>query len=193
MPFVCHKYPFICKKTTYDFPLVRIIIPFIVFSGFTLVELIITLTIAGILMSLAAPSMFGFLADNRLSAQVNEFITDISLARSEAIKRNTTAGICASTSGTSCTAAGNWAQGWMVYYVDETNNIVIVKVHEPLSGNNTLQEASAVDTVVYAKNGIVSNVATQLTFTLCDHQRRKARIVTLINTGRPAISESTCV
>ncbi|SJM90507.1 conserved hypothetical protein [Crenothrix polyspora] len=58
-------------------------------SGFTLIELITTLTIAGILTAIAVPTFSSVISSNRLTAYTNEFVTALNLARSEAIKRGT--------------------------------------------------------------------------------------------------------
>jgi type IV fimbrial biogenesis protein FimT len=165
-------------------------IPFVSNKGFTLVELIITLTIAGILAGLAAPSMFSFVASNRLASQINELIADTNFARSEAIKRVTNTGICATTvNGTACAVGGNWANGWLVYYVDPvTAANVTIKTHEPLSGNNTLTAPS--DALVYNKSGFLTTATGN--FTLCDSKLHKSRLLDVRVTGRPALTEGTC-
>ena len=208
-PFVCRLLPFVCFNYPPDYPLVGFNKPFIRNRGVTLVELIIVLTIAGVLAALAAPGMQKFVASNRLTAQVNDLLADISLARSDAIKRNTSAGICASTSGTSCTASGNWANGWLVYYVCPTGdpsgctagNNVVVKVHEALSGSNTLSAAqtdvstsssSSIDTMTFSKSGAFSSQAFTYTFTLCDPRRNQSRILGITVVGQTSVSSGTC-
>jgi type IV fimbrial biogenesis protein FimT len=56
-------------------------------SGFTLLELIVTITVAGILMAIAIPNFYGLIRNNRLTTYTNEFVSSLNLARSEAIKR----------------------------------------------------------------------------------------------------------
>ena len=198
-PFVCLLLPFVCFNYPSSYPLVGLNKPFIRNCGVTLIELIIVLTIAGVLAALAAPGMQRFVASNRLTAQVNDLLADISFARSDAIKRNTSAGICTSTSGTSCTASGNWANGWLVYYVCPTGdpsgctagNNVVVKVHESLSGSNTL--TGPADALVYSKSGVLSSGAGQ--FTLTDPNITNTsgrRIVCVTPTGRPNLSQVNC-
>ena len=57
-------------------------------DGFTLVELLITLVIAGLLLALAVPSFRNMMLSNRLNTSANAVVNALSLARSEAIKRN---------------------------------------------------------------------------------------------------------
>ena len=56
--------------------------------GFTLIELMVTLTVMAIALSLAAPSFANLLASNRISTQTNEIIGALNLARSEAVRRS---------------------------------------------------------------------------------------------------------
>lgn len=57
-------------------------------DGFTLVELLITLVIAGLLLALAVPSFRNVMLSNRLNTSANAVVNALSLARSEAVKRN---------------------------------------------------------------------------------------------------------
>lgn len=93
-------------------------------SGFTLVELLITLIIVSILLAIGLPSLKSFLQGNQLVAGTNELLSAIHIARSEAIKLQTSVTICGSTNGTSCTdpATNNWEDGWIVF-VDSDSNL----------------------------------------------------------------------
>ena len=82
-------------------------------AGITLVELMVTLAVAAIIMGIAMPSFTGLVNGSRLTAQANELVTGIQLARSEAIRLNRSVDFCGSTDGTSCAAGGDWTQ-WLV-------------------------------------------------------------------------------
>ena len=56
--------------------------------GFTLVELMITLSVLVVLLAVAVPSMQEFTANNQLAATRSNFATALSLARTEAAKRS---------------------------------------------------------------------------------------------------------
>jgi len=56
--------------------------------GFTLIELMVTLAVAGILLGIAVPSFRQLIFSNRLTATANEVVTALTVARSESVKRN---------------------------------------------------------------------------------------------------------
>jgi len=79
-------------------------------AGFTLIELMVTVSIAAILIGMAIPSFTDTIASNRLTANANEMVTALNFARSEAIKRGTQVTI-ARLSGTN----KKWESGWQVF------------------------------------------------------------------------------
>ena len=217
IPFICSNVPFICHKNPDKSPLVGLNIPFIGIKGFTLIELVTTLTIAGILMAIAAPSMFSFLASNRLTTQTNDLIADISFARSEAIKRNGTVVICKSNNPTAATptcdatTSDPWETGRIIFFdnVDlaagitqnydyqTADNDKLLRVREPLDGNNTLRPNSSTVTpnlsnyLAYTKYGLTTLAAPGTSdgphrFKICD-QRGNVRGLLLETTGRTSL------
>jgi type IV fimbrial biogenesis protein FimT len=82
-------------------------------TGFTLLEVIIAVSIAGILLGIGVPSFVGTIRTNRLAAATNEMISALMYARSEAIKRNVPIVMCRSSDGATCAAAntGGWEIG----------------------------------------------------------------------------------
>ena len=84
-------------------------------SGFTMLELMIALSIGAILATIAVPSYQSMMVQSRLATQANEFLTALHFSRSEAVKRGMRITMCKSSSGTTCTAGSNWQDGWIVY------------------------------------------------------------------------------
>lgn len=76
-------------------------------SGFTLIELMITLTILGIMMGLGVPAFRNFIASQKIKAATFDLTTSVLMARSEAVKRNTDITIAPDT-------ANAWTGGWTV-------------------------------------------------------------------------------
>ena len=86
-------------------------------DGFSIIELMITLVVAAILLSIVAPSFRDIIQDNRLTTEINSLSASLNLTRSEAIKRGTPATLCKSNDSVSCMAPANWHDGWLVFPV----------------------------------------------------------------------------
>ena len=84
-------------------------------GGLTLLELIIGISVLGILLAVGVPSFQSTVDSNRLAAQTNSLVTALNLARSEAVKRGQPVSICASTNQTSCSGATAWTTGWIAF------------------------------------------------------------------------------
>lgn len=84
-------------------------------TGVTLIELLVVVSIAAILAAIAAPSFSSFINNTRQSSAVMQLVSDLNLARSEAIKRNAHMLVCSrNTVGTDCASNTNWQGGWLV-------------------------------------------------------------------------------
>ncbi|WP_376693791.1 GspH/FimT family pseudopilin [Wenzhouxiangella sp. EGI_FJ10409] len=103
--------------------------------GFTVLELMITVTVLVILATVALPNMRSTIQNNRMTAQVNGFLTAFQLARSEAVKRGEPVSICASDDSSSC--SGSWEDGWIVF----------------VDGNAVGSSSASVDTVLQVWDG----------------------------------------
>src|SRR3569832_2422194 len=70
--------------------------------GFTLGELLVTISIATILVTLSVPSFSDFVKNNRMITQTNDFVTALNVARSEAIRRGNRITLYKSSDGAGC-------------------------------------------------------------------------------------------
>lgn len=115
--------------------------------GFTLIELMVTLSIAIILLVLAVPSLEDASLTTKFSAQSNALLASLQLARSEAIKRNARVVVCKTADWTAtnpaCTTSGGWEQGWFIFH-DVNNDAnrgtteTIMERHQPLAAGFSL-------------------------------------------------------
>jgi type IV fimbrial biogenesis protein FimT len=99
--------------------------------GFTIIELMVTLAIAGVLLSVAVPNIRTFIQNNRLSSTANDLLHSFQVARTEAIKRSPNAGnsgnvvmcgaVDASAANPVCSFGLGATAGWIVF-VDANND-----------------------------------------------------------------------
>lgn len=82
--------------------------------GFTLTELVMSIAIMGIILAFGLPSLQAMLVSNRLTAQVNDMVGALNIARSEAAKRNQL--VAVSKTG------NNWEGGWQVFVDSNASN-----------------------------------------------------------------------
>ena len=134
------------------------------YTGFTLIELMITLAIVGFLLMVGVPSLKTFMQGNQLIASTNELISALHVARSEAIKLNTRVSVCESSNGKTCATTGSWKSGWIVFVdgvfvdgsaipgdlvgtgvacADDTNTDCLLRIHDAIS--DQLLSVAAVD------------------------------------------------
>lgn len=146
-------------------------------AGFTLIELLMTVAIAVIVLTLGVPSFQETMRNNRLTAQANDLVTSLNLARAEAIKRRGNVSVCTSTNQESCTNS-SWQQGWIVF--DDTSETVI-QVFGPMKGATTV--TSAVTEVRYNASGFLQGGAA--TLRLCAGADKPGREIAVTATGRP--------
>lgn len=165
-------------------------------AGFTAYELLISLAIISIVTGFGA-GLYPVILDQQLVTAVNGVMTDLYLARSEAIKRHHPVTLCKSADGASCTRSSRWENGWIIF-VDTNGNRrvnaddVILRVQQGLSRGTTLGLRAAFGhnhDVTYYPSGFSEKNGT---FTFCDARGApKARAIILYYTGRPRVSRSS--
>lgn len=103
-------------------------------SGFTVIELLAVITVAGVLVAVGIPNMQQFIKNNRLINVHNELVSAIQLARSGAIQSSGVACVCSSSSvgsgAPTCDGTNNWEAGW-ISFVDTNSNTTTSCVYEP--------------------------------------------------------------
>lgn len=173
-------------------------------SGFTLTELLIVLVIAGVLTAIAAPNMSAYMMNSRLVTLTNSLIADMSVARSEAVKRNNNVIICTADDPMGAPlcdgAAGDWASGWIVFAstdgtvaydpLKEGAQHRLLRRNDGVNGNMTLvSNATADSEVIYESDGTINSGGATASFAVCDDRAEThGRLISIGPTGRPGLS-----
>lgn len=172
-------------------------------SGFTLLELMLVLTIAGLLLAFAVPAMANFLRNARITAAANDVMAGLHFTRSEAIKRRIPVSLCTSATPQAaspvCTAS-NQLTGWIAFV--DTNQSgqrdageAVLMQHERIPDTITARSSANPLRVTYLLTGFALNGnAAQLV--LCDARGNEpssgdlsaARGILISATGRAGVT-----
>lgn len=169
-------------------------------SGFTLIEMMITIALLAVFVALAGPSFREIIINNRAQANANLLVTSLNLARSEALKRNAQVTLCKSTDGTSCATAGTWDEGWIVFADPDADEVAdvgeeVVQIQQNLGGGYTLTGNTATNWMAFRADGSALNNGGGLganTFFLCPgdvDDIAYARQIVISATGRARVEK----
>lgn len=155
-------------------------------TGFTLVELMVTLAVAAILLTIGIPSFRDMIMNNRLVGQANEFAAAINLARSVSIKQQRNAYITSN-------AGTNWASGWTVWVDNDSDDTQdadeILRVTQAFTGTTTFTSTGKTQ-FRYSPTGLGDGADT---LTLCDDRSdERGREIDVSAAGRTNIQAIDC-
>ncbi len=175
--------------------------------GFTLWELMITLAVAGVVLGIGVPGFKEFLRNSTMTAEANDLVTGLLLARSEALKRQAPVTLCATAAANAATPTCGTSWKGFVVFADANGNAAVDAGEKVLLRREAAGGALGVwidggGYVLYGANGFkrkadgktedsASNVL------LCDDRGNRnrggvstARLVTIDPIGRPLVETS---
>ena len=142
--------------------------------GFTLIEMLVTLSVLTVLLLLAMPAFTELIASQRVQIAATDLFTSLLRTRSEAIKQN---------SDVTLSPAGAWTDGWVVEAAGQQ-----IDSH---GATSKIAIAPNVASVTYRSSGRVSG-APAPKFEFSSTQTAIKRCIQIDLSGRPAVTRSVC-
>lgn len=168
--------------------------------GLTLMELLKTMGIVSIVLSFGVPSMTSLVRGNQVVTYVNEIVSTVHAARTQAVYSVVQITVCKSVDQLSCSNAASWNDGWIAFADANENEIrnvdgvpeALIYAHPALDRTFTLQSEAFDDWIAFRPNGrTIGSVANTGTFSLCsDSGTRYGRDINISRTGSPLAGES---
>ena len=158
-------------------------------SGFTLVELMVALTVAMIVLGAGLPNFVGLVRSNHAVTDVNNLVTAIHLARSEAVGRGVEVTIVPQ-------SGVDWTSGWIVGIDLDQDNAF------PETGEPVLRTFAAVDSLAFTSSpariefkptGEVSALTSfAMVPTYCDDTNNRQRVLSVAMAGYVDLRKQSC-
>lgn len=165
-------------------------------TGLTLLELLVALSIAGILLSLGVPGWGAWMAEHELQDRADALLHTLDRARSEAVRRGSRVNVCPAAGDGCPVSAAPWEGGWTVTAVAQSasdgppRSIARERAAPPgvtIRGNGPIADYVSYTSLGYARR---INGALQMgTFVVC-RPGHKVRKVILANSGRARIEQT---
>ncbi|MFQ5549130.1 MAG: GspH/FimT family pseudopilin [Woeseia sp.] len=161
-------------------------------DGYSLYELLMTMALAALVLTLGVPTFGKLVADNRLRTEVNALFHAVHVARKASVVRRRAVTICPSPDGRSCRPGRDWSMGWMMFVNTDRDRPAVrdddeaVLRHHRVNGNARIT----------ANRGAFTLRSTELratngTLVFCDRGDRAApRALVISYTGRPRVART---
>jgi type IV fimbrial biogenesis protein FimT len=155
--------------------------------AFTLYELLITLALVAILVTIGLPSFSVLAAKSRQTAEINALFHAFHQARKESVMRHRVVSLCPSQDGQTCARSRDWSGGWLLFFDPAGTG---------WPGDGIVTRHAVAKTVKVTANRRVFTArgtrkrTTNGTFVFCDQRGRiAAKALVISYTGRPRVAE----
>lgn len=160
--------------------------------GYSLYELLMTLTLIALVLTLGLPSFGTLAADQRLRTETNRLFHAVHVARKASVTRRRVVSLCPSSDGDLCNVGGDWSAGWLMFVNTDRDSppkrdpdeavLMTHKVGDRVRVHANRRGFTFRSTELRATNG---------TFVFCDLSGRAAsRALVVSYTGRPRVTRT---
>ncbi|MEB1608525.1 GspH/FimT family pseudopilin [Xanthomonas campestris pv. campestris] len=159
-------------------------------TGFTLVELMVTIAVLAILMAIALPNFTALINGSRLTSQANELVASLQYTRSESVRLNRRVTLCPSSDGANCSTTAGWAR-WIAR-VDASGEVLRDTVSK---GKTTI--SADVSKITFSSDGLARGTDGMLAaaaIMVCMNTRQPTdniRVVSLVGGARISVQQQT--
>jgi len=164
-------------------------------SGLTLVEVMVTIAILGVMLMVALPGMGDFFDNMQANSDTNDLFSSLLLARSEAVTRNSAITICKidPAAPVTCANGETWNSGWISFEDLDRDGVVdpgeeILDTYTGMGDRTAVTAVNYTNIVRYLPSG---SVTTNGAFNICVNSLVAQNII--VNaTGRPRMADAAC-
>ncbi len=157
--------------------------------GYSLLELVVALSVAGLLMTVAAPTAQHMVASTRASSAINDLARVISLARSAALTHQREIKLCPGRDD-ACGMRNSWADGMLVFSDDDNDQragedeLIVARVTGAAHGQITWRSFRNRSELVFTAHGLTDWLNGSFLYCPDDGNPRHARMLILNTAGR---------
>lgn len=163
-------------------------------SGITVIELLVSMAILGIIFAIAIPSYGSAMARANMGEAESAIFTSINNAVTFSFVGGSRAVLCPSANGESCDKSFDWSRGWLVFEDKNANrerdaDDRKLGYMDQISPELTILTSEGRTRIAFQSGG--GNFGSNAHFKLCDKRRpQRSRSLFLSNTGRIRVAES---
>lgn len=161
--------------------------------GFTLIELMVTVSVLAILITVAVPGFADLIRNTQAKAMTNGIVAALQFARSEAIKRNQQVNVCPGGVIADCAATpaapGAWADGWVVYV---NGTAIALRSWDAPEGSVVIEQDLGTDAEISFLGTGSANAATRIEASLSSCSGDEKRIIGVTAIGRVSLFRTDC-
>jgi len=158
--------------------------------GFSLYELLMTLALVVLVLTLGLPSFGSIIANHRLKVEVDALFHAVHLARKSSIVRRRAVSICPSSNGIDCDPGFDWSIGWMMFVNTDRDSPAFRDDDEAVLSHHPVDKDARI--MSNRKSFTLRSIelrATNGTLVFCDRSgRAAARALVISYTGRPRVT-----
>jgi type IV fimbrial biogenesis protein FimT len=158
--------------------------------AFSLYELLMTMTLIALVLTLGIPTFGSIIANHRLMVEINALFHDVHLARVGSVVRRRAVAICPTYDGLNCEADFDWSMGWMTFVNTDRDYPVARDDDEPVLSHHQVDQ----NALIMSNRKSFTFRSTELrttngTLVFCDRGgRATARALVISYTGRPRVT-----